>query len=184
MTRVIVICTMALVLAFPFVPLLQAIHILMDGEPAYVNGVIRDKIDFAGLMFGLCVVGFATAGVLLALGRARRFAGPVYRLTRFIEGLDAGEFKSRFTVRSGDDHQSVAEALNDMLNRYQMREETMRQRVVQVVHASRPDDSVSERADRAARALDYVFDGKNDLSFEDDVSEVVSEPVPQSVTRE
>ena len=43
---------------------------------------------------------------------------------------------------------------------------------------------MSERADRAARALDYVFDGKNDLSFEDDLSEVASEPVERPLLTE
>ena len=185
MTGIIVICVTVVVLSVPFIPLLQAIHILMDGEPEYVNEVIQDKLDFARLTFVLGVCGLAAGVALLSVRRARRFAGPTYRLTRFIEGLTAGEFKNRFTVRYGDGLQSVAEALNEMLNRYQKREETMRQRVVQVVHASRPDDSTGERADRAAHALDHVFDGKNDLfSFEDDISGIVSEPVPQSVALE
>jgi len=183
-TGIVVICAMALVLSVPLVPLLQAINILMDGESQQVSDAVRGKVDLAGLMCVLGVIGLTAGWALVCLRRSRRFAGPVYRLTRFIEGLTAGEFRSRFGVRSGDNIRSVAEAVNEMLGRYQKREETMRQRVVQVVHSSRPDDSTSERADRAARALDYVFDGKNDLSFEDDISEVVSEPVERPIALE
>ena len=111
----------AVCLSLPFTPLVDTMRALSNGLPAYLIDLIDLQERFAILTFVLCSVWLACAWVLFAVGRTQRIAGPAHRLAGFMNGITENDLSGRIKLRSGDELQTVAVALNNMLDRIEKR---------------------------------------------------------------
>jgi len=107
----------AICLSLPFVPLLNTMRALLEGEPTYLVELVHRQENLAILTFILCTVWLAAAWVLFAIHRSHKVAGPVYKLKMFMNGMTVDKLNDRVTLRNGDELKPLAQALNNMLDR-------------------------------------------------------------------
>ena len=116
----------AICLALPFLPLLNTINALLEGASSDLVDLVHRQQKYTILAFVLSTVWLITAWIIFSLRRSHKIAGPNMKITRFIDGITAGNFKDRVHLRSGDELQSISRALNNMLDRLQTREEEIK----------------------------------------------------------
>jgi methyl-accepting chemotaxis protein len=107
----------AVVLALPFIPLLKTLHSLIDGAPELLTKAVARQEKFALLSFGLSILALSSAWIYSTILRSHKIAGPAYKLGMFMDGISREKLHERVRLRPDDELQSVAEALNGMLER-------------------------------------------------------------------
>ena len=83
-----------------------------------------------------------------------RIAGPLYRIERDIKDkVGEGNFKAKFSVRSGDEVGELAEALNIMVEKLRLKVERVKAASGEVARTSKQNEGNKE-ARRAAEKLE------------------------------
>ena len=113
------ITVIAICLSLPFAPLLNTMRSLLEGAPDDVVEMVHRQQRFSIMTFALCTAWLAAAWVLFAIRRSHKIAGPSHKMTQFMNGVTRESMSNRVTLRKGDELQSVADALNNMLDRLQ-----------------------------------------------------------------
>lgn len=117
LTGALYIGVIATVLLLPIIPLLKTLHGLVDGGPEpLVKAVARQEM-LALMAFGLCTLALASAWVYSTIYRSHKIAGPAYKLKKVMDSISRENLHERVSLRTGDELQHVAKALNDMLER-------------------------------------------------------------------
>ena len=114
----------AICLSMPFIPLINTMKALLVDEPPYLIQLVERQEKFALLTFVLCSAWLAAAWVLFSLRRSHRIAGPARKLSQFMDGITRNNIDQRVSLRTNDELQELAVAVNAMLDRIETGDKT------------------------------------------------------------
>lgn len=151
LTGVVYIAAVTLCLVLPFLPILNTLHALLDGQPANIVETALKQERMGLVTYLLCATWLAAAWVLFSIFRSHKIAGPSYKLKRFLDDIVPGKFDARVTLRSGDQLGSIATALNGLMEKLQTRDEQIEQRIERLGRQSGEDPAELAR---------FILDGQ------------------------
>jgi HAMP domain-containing protein len=146
-------------LVIPLFNMVKATNILLEGHSEEMVEVFRSQQQYTIISLVVFFVSLTGAWVAFTLWRTHKVAGPVVKITRFIHEVAAGNFSHRITLRTGDELQALASALNVMTENLEERERTIREELHAQIQAARTDIYNSSSAERSIEALDRLNTG-------------------------
>lgn len=155
MGGVVYIAAITVCLTLPFMPLISSMNALLVDVPSEVADMVQRQQNWVIVTFVLCAVWLMAAWVIFAILRSHKIAGPVYNIVNFMKKVSGGDLKARVVLRNGDDLQSIAGGLNDMLGNLQAREETIKQRIQEFLRSEEVKPGPTH--DRGQRAIAFIF---------------------------
>lgn len=147
----------ALVVAFPAVRMIRSLEPRLAGGSELAQAFDVERMEAMvlalALLGGLCVVWIAVSVL-----RSHRVAGPIVKITRHIHDIAAGRFDGHVELRSGDELQALARALNDMTDGLTDRQEEIRTSLLQRIDNARRELQEGATSEFALEALDDLAD--------------------------
>lgn len=78
--------------------------------------LIQDQKNFMNQLFIICSVYLFIFFIAWGLFISHKIAGPLYRLTKFFQSTDPGEFKAKISFRPNDFFQEIPTAINQWMD--------------------------------------------------------------------
>jgi methyl-accepting chemotaxis protein len=105
------------------------------------------------------MVGILGAWTVFSLWRTHKIAGPLVKITRYIHQFATGNFKDRIELRTGDQMQALARALNNMAGSLEERDRAIREETLDQIEAVRCSLLDTPSAERAIQTLERLSEG-------------------------
>jgi methyl-accepting chemotaxis protein len=139
----------AAIMAVPLFKMMGTIELLLIGqEPELRESYEALRFNTLALLLVFVTVIIAV-WMVAAIWRSHKVAGPMVNITRHIHDIAAGKFDGQIRLRSGDELQALAGALNGMIESLRERDQTIKAGILGHVASVRTE---LERSDpRAAR---------------------------------
>lgn len=132
-----------MVVAIPLVVMMRANGVLLVGRGTELVELYETQQRFVVLSLSVFAVGITAAWVIFNLWRTQKIAGPVVKMTRFLHNLSTGDFSERVQLRSKDEFQGLAGALNGMVEALKERDESMRKDLLEIAQSGSMDRLVA-----------------------------------------
>ena len=146
-----------LVVAFPAVRMMRSLEPRLVGQAELARAFDAERMEAMvlalALLAGLCVIWIA-----VSLFRSHRVAGPIVKITRHIHDITAGRFDNHVELRSGDELQALAHALNDMTDGLADRQEEIRTSLLQRIESAQKELREGASPEYAIEAFDDLAD--------------------------
>ncbi|MCZ6766634.1 MAG: HAMP domain-containing protein [bacterium] len=160
-----------LVVAIPLVAMMRANGVLLIGRGTELVELYETQQRFVTVSLIVFAVGITGAWVIFNLWRTHKIAGPVVNMTRFLHNLSTGDFSERVQLRSKDEFQGLAGAINGMVEAMAKRDETMRKDLLEIAQSGSMDRLV-------AYANDHLSHDAPDMAEAGATQPDPAEPVP------
>jgi nitrogen fixation/metabolism regulation signal transduction histidine kinase len=157
---VLYILAVALVLAVPLYKTMDSVDALLLEQGEDLQQAYHSQRTNAIALGALFVGGLIVSWTLFSLWRTHRVAGPVVKITRHIHDIAAGHFDDPVALRSGDELQALADALNAMARGLKERDQTILagiQNQIDIARSELASGHSPEALDRLARAVREAF---------------------------
>lgn len=116
----------AAIVAVPLFKMMGTIEMLLIGqEPELLTAYESLRFNTLALLI-LFLTAIVVVWTVAAIWRSHKVAGPIVNITRHIHDIAAGKFDGRIRLRSGDELQALASALNGMIDGLRERDHTIR----------------------------------------------------------
>ena len=160
-----------MVVAIPLVAMMRANGVLLMDRGTELVELYQTQQRFVAVSLVVFSIGITGAWVIFNLWRTHRIAGPVVKMTRFLHNLSTGDFSERVQLRSKDEFQGLAGALNGMVEALEERDETMRKNLLEIAQSGSMDRLV-------AYANDHLSHDAPDMAEAQVTRPNPAEPVP------
>jgi HAMP domain-containing protein len=105
---------------------------------------------------GVLLLVLVCVWVIFTALRSHAVAGPLVRITRHIHDLSAGRLDARLNLRSRDEMQALANAMNRMTDGLQERDDTIKAGILTQIQLAQASLKAADSSERAARALERL----------------------------
>jgi len=161
----------SMVVAIPLVATMRANGVLFAGRDEMLD-LYQTQQRFFALSLFVFTVGVTGAWTIFNLWRTQRIAGPVVKMTRFLHNVGSGDFGERVQLRSKDEFQGLAGAINGMVESLEARDDEMRRDLLDIAHSGSMDRLVDYANNRLSA------DAHDSASVEIEQPDPADEPVP------
>lgn len=148
MGGMIYIAAIAVCLSLPFIPLINSLNVLLVDVPTEVADMVRRQQGWVMTTFVLCSLWLIAAWTIFAIFRSHKIAGPAYNIVQTMKKVVSGDTAARVRLRTKDDLQPVADAVNEAMDSWVAREESTKQRLREFLRREQSAMS-TEQVDRA-----------------------------------
>lgn len=145
-------------LALPLVFMMRTTRALLDGHSPEMLQLFERQSTDSLIAFAVTCAGITIISVLFSLWRSHKIAGPVIKITRFVHDIAAGDYSYRIQLRSGDELQALARALNNMVDSLEERQRATKENVLRQIRDAKQELRASPSDDGLA-AMDRLFAG-------------------------
>ncbi len=168
------IAAVAIFLTVPLFEMMKHVDVLLGSHSDELVAFYKAQQKSTTISFILFMVGILGGWTVFSLWRTHKIAGPLVKITRYVHQFATGNFKDRIELRTGDQMQALARALNDMAGSLEERDEAIRKETLEEIDAVRNALLDTPSAERAIQALERLSEGINqsyDTRWEAPVSE-------------
>ena len=153
------IAVVAIFLTLPLFEMMKHVDVLLGSHSDELVAFYKAQQRSTTISLVLFVVGILGGWTVFSLWRTHKIAGPLVKITRYVHQFSTGNFKDRIVLRTGDQMQALARALNDMAGSLEERDEAIRRETLEEIEAVRNALMDMPSAERAVHALERLSEG-------------------------
>jgi methyl-accepting chemotaxis protein len=155
------ISAVAVFLTVPLFEMMKHVDVLLGSHSDELASFYKAQQRATTTSFLLFMFGILGGWTLFSLWRTHKIAGPLVKITRYVHQFAAGNFKDRIQLRSGDQLQALAQALNNMAGSLEERDQAIREETLDQIEAVRCSLMDTPSAERAIQTLERLSEGVN-----------------------
>ena len=125
--------------AIPFVILLRSANNIYADSPAELIMVMNSLKRFWIVVGPLSLFALVAAWIYFSLRRSHAVVGPIANITRIINEFAKGDFSARVKLRTQDQLQDIASALDAMAENLSARERTLNEKLIHRIQTAKED---------------------------------------------
>jgi methyl-accepting chemotaxis protein len=156
--------------AIPFVFLLRSANSIYADSPAELIMVMNSLKRFWIVVGPLSLLALVAAWIFFSLRRSHAVVGPIANITRIINEFAKGDFSARVKLRTQDQLQDIARALDTMAENLAVRERILNEKLIHRIQAAKEDIYENTSIKKAYAIL---------ADLEEDISKII-EKYPSS----
>lgn len=153
------IAAVSVFLTVPLFEMMKHVDVLLGNHSDELAAFYKAQQRSTTASFILLMFGVLGGWTVFSLWRTHKIAGPLVKITRYVHQFATGNFKDRIVLRTGDQMQALARALNDMAQSLQERDQAIRNETLDEIKAVRNELLDVPSAERAVQALERLSEG-------------------------
>lgn len=153
------ISAVAVFLTVPLFEMMKHLDVLLVSHSDELVAFYKAQQRSTTASFLLFMVGILGAWTVFSLWRTHKIAGPLVKITRYIHQFATGNFEDRIELRTGDQMQALARALNNMAGSLEERDRAIREETLDQIEAVRCSLLDTPSAERAIQTLERLSEG-------------------------
>jgi methyl-accepting chemotaxis protein len=144
----------AAAVAIPLIQMSLSLDVLLGDDER--GAAFRAQRIEAIAASGIFLLGLICVWVIFSAMRAKALSGPLVRITRHIHDVSAGRLDHRLNLRSRDELQALADAMNRMTAGLQDRDDTIKAGILNQIQLAQAALKTSDSTEQAALALERL----------------------------